>query len=179
MLKRRSKPVRRRRKLKAGSGASLIELVVVLAGFMILLLCSGQFVGIVQRMVARAELGLLALTIRTEQQKALLTGTEKTIVFGPEGSGYVVAAQRHQFQHGITLGAPPGAYGPPGDPRAPITRPLTFPNRTITCYPRGSIQAGTVYLKAPAYRQYYAITAGVAQFSFLRLYQYRLDWIPL
>jgi hypothetical protein len=158
---------------------SLTELVVVIAGFMILLLCSGQFMGMVQRMVARAELGLLALTIRTEQQKALLTGMEKTVVFTPEGSGYLAATQHHQFQHGIELGAPPGAYGPPSDPRTPITKPLTFPNHTITCYPRGNIQAGTVYLKAPAYQQYYALTAGVAQFSFLRLYQYRLDWIPL
>jgi len=158
---------------------SLTELIVVIAGCMILLLCSGQFMGMIQRMIARAELGLLALTVRTEQQKALLTGTEKTIIFKPDGLGYVTPTQRHQFQQGITLGAPPGAYGPPSDPRTPISKPLTFPNNTIICYPRGKIQAGTVYLKAPAYNQYYALTAGVAQYSFLRLYRYRLDWIPL
>jgi hypothetical protein len=158
---------------------SLIELVVVMAGCMILLLCSSQFIGTVQRMVARAELGLLALTVRTEQQKALLTGTEKKIIFEPDGSGYTAATRKYQFQRGISLGAPPGAYGPPSDPRTPITKPLTFPDRTITCYPRGSIQAGTVYLKAPAYQHYYALTAGVAHYSFLRLYQYKLNWIPL
>lgn len=174
---------------------SLIELVVVLAGCMILVLCSTQFVSVVQRVTARAELGLLALTIRTEQQTALLTGTERTIVFYPHNNApvaterearsrtaaeqYATATQLHTLARGVTFAAPPGALGSPADPRKPITKPITFVDSKLTCYPQGTMQAGTIYLAAPTYKQYYALTSSVACYAFLRLYQYRLNWSPL
>lgn len=168
---------------------SLIELVVVLAGCMMLVLCSTQFVSVVQRITARAELGLLALTIRTEQQTALLTGTEREVVFccnnqaaAPQGvaaDSYRTRVQLHTLARGVTFGAPPGALGSPADPCKPITKPITFVNNKLICYPQGTIQAGTIYLAAPAYGQYYALTSSVAQHAFLRLYQYRLNWILL
>lgn len=160
-------------------GVTLIELVVVLAGLMLLVLFGGQCVSTVQRIAARAELGLLVLTMRTEQQTALLTGSERTITFNKDGSGYATGTSAHTFQRGVVFGAPPGALGSPSNPRKPITKPITFLDNTVICYPQGTVQSGTIYLAAPAYNQYYALTSGVAQYSFLRLYKYRLNWIPL
>ncbi len=160
-------------------GTTLIELVVVMAGFMILVLLGGQFVSTVQRVTARTELGLLALTIRTEQQTALLTGAERVITFKKDMSGYATHTSTHTFQKGIVFGAPLGALGSPSDPRKLIKKPVTFIDNTLVCYPQGTIQAGTIYLADPRHNQYYALTSGVARYSFLRLYQYRLNWVSL
>lgn len=163
----------------ATTGFSLVELVVALAAFMVL--CVGGialFEG-VQQIATRAELALLALTLQTEQQKALVTAAELVTTIDADGSGYHTATKHHRFQRGIALSFPPGAYGPPAHPTKLITKPVTFAHNKVICYPRGTMNAGTVYLGSKRFNQYYAITNSIAYNSFLRLYQYRLNWISL
>ncbi len=157
----------------------MLELVVVITVSMILLFLGFQFSSAVQRIAARAELALLAVTICTEQQTALLTDTQRVITFDAHGLGYATQTRSHTFQRGIVLGVPPRGVGSPSDPHKEITNPVTFIDNKLVCYPHGTVQAGTVYLAAPAYNQYYALTSAVSRYSFLRLYQHRLTWIPL
>lgn len=160
-------------------GFSLIELVVALAAFMVLCVGGAYIFDGVQCITTRAELALLALTLKAEQQKALVTATKRTTILDNDGLGYYTQSNRHRFQRGIMYAAAAGAYGPPASPTKPVTKAVTFAGNTITCYPTGAMNAGTIYLGAPSLNQYYALTNSVAHNSFLRLYKYRLNWIPL
>ncbi len=163
----------------AKTGFSLIELVVALAAFMVLCVGGISLFEGVQQIATRAELALLALTLQSEQQKALVTATELVTTIDVDGSGYHTATKHHRFQRGVTLAFPPGAYGPPAYPAKPIAKAVTFAHNNVICYPKGTMSAGTIYFGNRYFNRYYALTNSIAHNSFLRLYQYRLNWIPL
>lgn len=140
---------------------------------------STQFFSGLQRIVARLELVLLSVAIRGAHQRALLLDKDQKITFYRDGSGYYSDHTEHRFAAGIVLAAPPGALGPPAAPRKRITNPVTFPDQTVTCYKNGIIHPGSIYLSDMRNAHFYALTSSIAQISFLRLYQYRLNWISL
>jgi hypothetical protein len=160
-------------------GTILIELSVVLTASVSLLLLGIHFFSGTQQIISHLELTLLAMSIKTMQQTSLITGKEQSITFDTTGSGYSSKNTIHRFAQGVQLCAPSGALGPPSSPQKPIPAYVTFKNHTITCTKHGTIQSGTVYLGTPSHNIFYALTSGVAQFPFLRLYKYRLKWIPL
>jgi hypothetical protein len=160
-------------------GVTLIELIVVMTGFSLILLLGMQLFPVSNTLLTRLELTLLSIAIRGARQKALLLDSDQKIIFYPDGSGYYNNYTHHRFATGISLIAPPNALGPPTAPHHAITQPITFPHDTIICYKNGSIQSGSIYLGHKKAHCFYALTSGIAQIPFLRLYKYRLNWISL
>lgn len=170
----------RRTEADLKTGASLIELVVVISIGMLLLLCGAQVVSGLHGLVTRAEVALLSATIHAEQQKAMITGEPRAITFNADHAGYATQAHNHQLQRGVAFIAPPGALGPPSDPRKPIARPITFVGNKLVCHRYGIIKPGTIYIGDAKHHLFYALTVNVAQHSFVRNYAYRNKrWLPL
>ena len=70
----------------------------------------------------------------------------------------------------------PGTMGPPSNPVYPITQPITFAQDTITFYPDGTMNAGTIYITDQDQTSMYALTIGVTEFPFIRTYLYANQW---
>jgi hypothetical protein len=151
-------------------GTTLIELIVVMGAFILMLLLGIKIFSVSHTIITRLEIVLLSISIRGARQKALLLDTDQKITFYENGSGYYDDYTDHHFIAGVSPMAPPEALGPPALPRHIITEPITFPH---------SIQSGSIYLGHAQHNCFYALTSGVAQIPFLRLYKYRLNWISL
>lgn len=76
----------------------------------------------------------------------------------------------------IRFGFLPESKGPPSTPTRPIRSAITFPGKKVSCFPDGTIQAGTVYLVDDKKSSMYALTSGVSAVSFLRKYRYDGTW---
>jgi len=145
----------------------------------VLIVGSIQLITPMRRFIARAELALLAATIRTEQQKARITGIERTVQFVQNNTGYTTQTSTHHLQPGITFGFPPGSYGPPSKEQNLITKPITFKNNQLVCHRTGIVHPGTIYLSDQRNKLFYALTASVSRHTFLRSYYYADHWVPL
>lgn len=170
----------RRTETDLKTGASIIELVVVVSIGMLLMLLSVHVISGLHGLIMHAELALLSATLHAEQQKAVVTGEPRVITFDVDHAGYATKTRKHRLQRGVTFTAPPSALGPPSNPRKPIERPITFTDDKLVCHRYGIIKPGTIYLGDAKNQLFYALTVNVAQHSFVRNYAYREKrWVSL
>jgi len=75
----------------------------------------------------------------------------------------------------IQFGIMPNIKGPPSSAHTLITKPISFKNNTLVCYPSGIISAGTIYMTDNK-QCMYALSCPVGYVSYLRKYRYANGW---
>jgi hypothetical protein len=104
--------------------------------------------------------------------RARATNQVQSLVCDAASNAYSYNGVTELLPHQVVFGAVEGAKGPPSLPTHPITAFITSKNQCITFTPHGIIQPVTIYIKTSNNQWMYAITASVAQASFLRMYAY-------
>lgn len=163
----------RKHKIKA---FSLIEVMVCLS---IILLGMGvcmQQQGIFKRMIIRQEMNRLFHEIYAVRSVAMIQGEPREIRFDRIAHRYESGGIWHDLPAVIKFGVLPGIQGPPSRPQSAIVDPIHFVGHRITCYPDGTIQAGTIYVIDDDALYQYAITSGASSVSLLRKYRYDGSW---
>lgn len=162
--------------MKNNSGFSLIEILIVIALWVVALTLIGVNTTFLHKVVARNELDLLQATCAQLQQRALATQQEQELEFDIEHHRYQYAGHMHQLPAGVQFQVLPEAKGPPSQPTRSLTSAVTFAQKTIVFHPDGIIQPGTVYLLDVPGSRLYGLSSWVAPVSFLRKYRYDGNW---
>lgn len=158
-------------------GYSLLEISIVLLLVAIALgLYAGNF-SFLEHYHMRSQVETIKELINFCRQRAIVTGLNQAVLIHIDNSRLEYGNTNNRMNtlkliHPISFVAPAQAKGPPHYPTRPVLSPITFPKKTITCHPDGSISAGTLYLGNHQLKHYFALSCGVAQIPFLRTYEY-------
>ena len=161
------------------SGLTLVEMLVVLALVAFLFTLSSSNFSFFHRITVRAQLEQLQMVCRHLQQRAMTLNQQQELMFDEVTNSYSFGKQTTVLPHFVRFGVLPGVKGPPATPTTALSHPITFKKNRIVFHPDGIISPGTVYLMDTNNRFLYALSCGVAQVSFLRLYRYRNGWEQL
>lgn len=156
----------------ARRGYTLIELMLVICLLMLLVRLAIGNVPYTNGMCGRAALYTLYSTCSYLQMRARAINQQQVLVFDVVHNAYSYNGIQEQLPAGVVFGNLEGSQGPPSSPLHPIFHAITFENQCITFTPHGIIQPGTVYIKTTDNIHMYALSASVAQVSFLRMYEY-------
>ena len=157
-------------------GFLLSELLCVFFFVTLLVGCAVSHMSFLSRGYARSELELLYQTCVYAQHHAMSSGRPCTVVLDLDKHRYTCNDKISMLADGVRFGFREDVKGPPSAPGKPIVKASTFKNNIITCSPDGIIDAGTVYITDTAQRCLYALTSGVAPYSYLRKYRYAGKW---
>ncbi len=124
----------------------------------------------------RQHISLFALVWHELQQRAMVSNAPQEMILDEKGHRYYVDGQWHDLPSLIRFGFLSAAKGPPSHPTTLLSSAITFPQKKVTCFPDGTIQAGTVYLVDDRKSCMYALTSGISAVSFLRKYRYDGAW---
>ncbi len=162
------------------TGYSLIEVTVVAAILSVLVLLVYTQVAWFGATLVRAEVQKLYHVCCHAQRMAQVTHKQQTLTINTATNKYSANNTQESLAACVSYGYLAGALGPPSAPTHPITQKSTFSNNQIIFYPDGIISSGTIYLVDADRTTMYALTSGVAQVSFLRLYRYdHGSWVLL
>lgn len=159
--------------MKASSGFSLTELMIVLALVMLMVGLTSFSTRFFNTSLLVSELNLLHTTCYYLQQAAMATGEVQTLVFDSDYHGYRAHDYVHQLPGNVCFGIIE-AKGPPSTPHTLLKEPITFSDNRITFSPDGIISSGTAYLTDS--HHLYALSSAVGHVSFLRKYRYDGKW---
>lgn len=124
----------------------------------------------------RAETEALYQMCLYAQRRAMSSGKTCTVVLDIAKHSYSCNDHVCELAKGVRFGVLPNVKGPPSAPQQVLTGVSTFKNNCIHCSPAGTIDAGTVYLIDADRQSLYALTSGVAPYSYLRTYRYASKW---
>jgi len=160
-------------------GFTLIELIVVFALFLLLTILAQVNISFLDRMIAHTEIEKLYATCRYLQHCALASNKQQELIFDQVNNSYRYHNFTEKLPAQIAFGFMPGTKGPPAAATKLVQNPITFSNNRIIFYSTGIISAGTVYLTDKAKQIMYALSNGISQISFLRIYRYDGLWQQL
>lgn len=158
------------------SGFIMIELIVALALVALLGAITCVHIGSYRYTCIPQQISLFALAWHQLQQYAMARNKTQEMMLDEEGHRYQLDGMWYALPSTIRFGFLPESKGPPANPTSLIRSAITFPHKKVTCFPDGTIQAGTVYLVDEKKRCMYALTSGVSAVSFLRKYRYDGTW---
>jgi type II secretory pathway pseudopilin PulG len=156
-------------------GMTIIELIVVLA--MVVILCSGCFVvveRIQQNLNTKLAVNELYSWFLHAHTRAQISGVSQKIIFYPQAQSYRVGEILITLPKGVVFGGNKAlsVLVPPSKPSTALSQAITFVDKTINFYPDGTMQAGVVYFGHQKESRLYAISSGVREPFFIRLYCY-------
>lgn len=154
------------------SGFSFLEIIIFIAIVCILGTLGISSISFYKSQLLKAEVEKLYFIICSAKEAAKTTSEDIVIIFNAPTNSYQLLNQRHALHKQLNIGFLKNAYGPPHDPRAAITRPITFANQQIKFNKNGNISAGSIYLIDDSQNFMYAITISVAKKVFIRKYKY-------
>lgn len=158
------------------SGFIMVEVLVAIALVALLGGITCAHIGSYRYTCMQQQISLFCLSWRQLQQCALARNQQQEMLFDEDSNRYKVDGVWHNLPSTIRFGFLPEVKGPPSSPTTPIRSAVTFPSKKVTCFPDGTIQAGTVYLVDDRGQNMYAVTSGVSAVSFLRKYRYDGAW---
>lgn len=157
-------------------GFLLIHVTIVVALLLIIMsIMVGQFTFMRKRLV-RAELEKLHSLCNYVYHIALMTHKEQAITFDEKNHEYRWAHQHVRLGRGIEFGVVPGMQGPPSSPTKRVDNAITFKGKTLRINADGSMQPGTVYLRDAQQTYQYALTVPIADYSYVRTYNFDRTW---
>jgi type II secretory pathway pseudopilin PulG len=158
-------------------GFLLFELLCVFALLTVVCTFALSQLRFLSRGYVRTELETLYQTCLYAQRYAMSSGSPCVVVLDIAKNQYMCNGRVHRFASGVSFGTSSARVkGPPSSPSQEITVPSTFNNNRIVCFPEGIIEAGTIYMTDSDGRSLYALTSGVAPYSYLRKYRYAGTW---
>lgn len=158
---------------KSSHGFSLIELIAVLGIFSFLVALTLPNLAFFKEQLVRAQAQKIIMIMHSIQQRALTDNSQQIMFFDEHQNTYHYNQHTENLCPHVLFGFQPGAYGPPATPVAPLKKAITFDNKRITFYPNGTTSAGTLYLIDSSFKFMYAISIGVAQTPFMRIYTHK------
>jgi prepilin-type N-terminal cleavage/methylation domain-containing protein len=158
------------------SGFTLIELMVVVALFALIATLGMIQFSFLDNTIVHAEVDKLAATCSYLQQKAIACNNDQILVCDTEKNKYRGDNIHEKLSSRVCFGFLPNVLGSPGSPSHRINKAVTFTDSSIHFYPTGVISSGTVYLTDKNKKNMYALSNGVSQVSYLRLYRYDGKW---
>lgn len=114
-----------------------------------------------------------------QQQKAVTQKKDLSIVCNPQTNEIFLDDRIYTLNKSIQFGVLPNTKGPPANPKAIISKPITFTNNTINCFKNGTISAGTIYMVDRKNQCMYALSNAVGSYPYLRLYRYATQWYKI
>lgn len=158
------------------NGFTLIEIMVVLCLFALIATLGMIQLSFLDNTIAHAEIDKLASACSYMQQKAMATNQEQLLVFDVQKNQYRFDNVQEALSRRVLFNFLPNVLGSPGSPSHFISKAVTFSDSSIHFYPTGIISSGTVYLTDTDKKIMYALSNGVSQVSYLRLYRYDGIW---
>jgi hypothetical protein len=155
-------------KISNKKGYLIIELAF---GLLLIAFCAGIGYQFTQRTYNRApiELKMLCALIAQTSMYAIHHQVDGGINLDKVSNTFITRHESFKLES-LSYGYHPQLYGPPTDPRKPLTHFNSFVSDRITCTTDGSISHGTIYLLDKSNNQY-AITIPIVPFGSLRIYK--------
>lgn len=157
------------------AGFSLLELSFVLALIGLLVTLGIMVFPSYDRLFAHAELDRLYMGFLACAHKAMATGVAQTIEFDPTNNTIALDGAVQKLTQRVCFGSLAESWGPPASPTTRIEDPVTFKYHQATCYPDGTIQAGSIYLTDSDKQHMFALTSAVGQIAYVRRYRYKAN----
>lgn len=151
---------------------TLLECCITIGIIAFISLLGAHFFRLQSQSLLRFELEKLYSGVMYAQRKAIVTGQEQAVIIDIPNKSYYIDGGKHKLLAGIMYGSPQNAWGPPAHPVYQIDKSVTFKECTIICYPDGTLNAGTIYLKDVRSRYFVALTSGITPIVYLRMYRY-------
>jgi len=165
---------------KSRPGFSLIELTIILALVSLIACLTLPLLTFFNRFALLAQAEKIVSMVTYVQHKAIIEHETHTLTLDTAHARYMDDKFTEILNPPIQFGIKPNTYGPPSKPTTLLTRPSTFANDQILFYPNGTISSGTVYLTDTSKAFMYAISIGVAQMPYVRLYRHAGNtWMPI
>ncbi len=174
---------------QAQGSFTLIELLVVLFLMVFLVSLAVPVLFDLDSYVLNDELEKLAIVIGYQQQRALVTNQLQIITLNILAHTYAYPIHgrtvAYKLSDRVQFGFIPSVLGPPGNPNAPITQPITFQPYTtqantfvIVLFPNGNISPGALYIVDKRKKTMGALTCSVSRVSYIRRYLYQSNqWV--
>ena len=154
-------------------GFSLIEMIIVLG----LLACGcigamSFFTAWYSGVAGNLDILRLRAHCQHAHMQAVKTQSVQQLVF--DCLGYRINGSRYAFTNGVQVGGSykEGALMGPSSEHKPLDKFITFLDKKITFYPDGMASAGLVYIGHKKSPYLYALSSGVSESFFLRVYRY-------
>ena len=154
----------------------MFEMLVAIAILALLTGITCVHLGSYRYTCMRQQLALFELSWHQLQYCAMARNQQQEMVFDETGNRYKIDGVWHTLPSTLRFGFLTASKGPPSNPINSIQSAITFPGKKVTCFPDGTIQAGTVYLVDDKKLTMHALTCGVSAVSFLRKYRYDGTW---
>lgn len=110
------------------------------------------------------------------QSLAIIKNLPYTLAINPATSAYLSPVYSALLTPQVKLGAHEPLYGPPSNPYQLITTATTFAHNTITFYPSGAIQPGTLYLHSAFAHYQMAVSIDIGTPAHVQIYAYQHGW---
>lgn len=150
--------------------------MIVLAIIAIIAMLAGTSKILVHDIAMRLELNKLHAVCQYAQRYAMASNQAQVITFNIPANTYYFQGREEKLSSGMQFGFIPGVKGPPAHPVSVLSKPITFSEGSITFYPDGIMQSGTIYLVNARNTVMYALSNAVSQVSHMRLYTYDGSW---
>lgn len=157
-------------------GFLLFELLLVFGLVSMIALFAFVQMRFLTRGYVRAEVEALYQMCLYAQRRAMSSGHVCTVTLDLAKHAYMCDEHTCELSKNVRFGILPHVKGPPSAPQESLTSTSTFKNNRINCSPEGTIDAGTVYLIDVEKKSLYALTSGVAPYSYVRTYRYAGNW---
>lgn len=149
----------------------MIEIVIYLAIIILLTTITLTNFWFLQRSVVQLELSQLQAAFDYTRQLAIATNQAQIITFDQTNHSYNYGKYSHKLPNYSRFGYAPHTYGPPSDPKTPITQAITFDQQQALISPQGVIAPGTVYLTDQQHKLTCALTTPLSQITLMRKYK--------
>lgn len=159
-------------RLKNKKAFSLIELLCALAIILTIATLSVSSFNFISSLIMRTELMHLKQVFHAARVRARATRKPTIITINTINHSVEFDGTRHNLPSFLRWGVLPNAKGPPSSPHTLVVSATTFPNHTVSCSPSGIIAAGTIYAKDTRNSVQYALTCGISNSSFIRIYRW-------
>lgn len=164
---------------KKQAGFTLIEILITLGLFLILACIALPSFNFLHRLLVKNEVYHIHAVSEYMRKKAMATGQEQYITFDVKNNKYTYDGILYSLPKSVQFASLPDIKGPPSAPYSTIKSPITVKRTTMTFYPSGIIDAGTIYLADKDKQIQYALSSPVSQVSLLRIYRYNGKWVLL
>jgi hypothetical protein len=124
-----------------------------------------------QRSVVQLELSQLQAAFDYTRQLAIATNQPQMITFDQTNHSYNYSKYQDKLSNYTRFGFAPGTYGPPSDPKNPLTQAITFDQQQVLISPQGVIAPGAIYLTDQQHKLTYALTVPLSQITLMRKYK--------
>ena len=163
------------------SAFSLIELFVVIASIVILFMFTIPKMTFFNKFILQNEADKLFTVFSFLQQRSIASNKPCKLFFDIKQNSYSYDLENklhvHKLPEVVKFGFLHGVYGPPSDPTQQIAEAITFKTEgknelSVTFFPDGKIQPGTIYLVDRDQKFMMAITCPISNVSYIRKYRF-------